>query len=271
MISITFLLQFQSSSSLQEKKYYDFVTKSEILDLSTSGNYQCPDWIDYPISVSKAAGGFLGKNPVICGGHPVDDQCYSISSNAVDFFGVLETARYGAASVTINSSVLWITGGGIRIASSEFVLNNGSILKGPDLPTENSGHAMVNINNTVTMVIGGNLFFTGSSSRTYLYNHVSKNWSSGPDLIQARYDHAAGIVTDEVTLEKILLVAGGDTAGVSSTGALSSTEILLDNAWSSGKHRFQILCIWAMGIVSLGFMISFLNHPKYVIFWCENQ
>ena len=121
-----------------ERKYYDFVTKSEILDLSVSGNYQCPDWIDYPISVSQTTGGLLGKNPVVCGGHPVDDQCYSITSNAVDFLGHLQTARNGAASVTINSSVLWITGGGTPSkASSEFVLFDGSILTGPDLPTEN--------------------------------------------------------------------------------------------------------------------------------------
>ena len=45
--------------------------KSEILDLSNSGNQQCPDWVDYPISVEAASGLLIGEKAIICGGHLV--------------------------------------------------------------------------------------------------------------------------------------------------------------------------------------------------------
>ena len=41
--------------------------KSEIIDLSNSGNQQCPDWVDYPISVYEATGALIGEKAVICG------------------------------------------------------------------------------------------------------------------------------------------------------------------------------------------------------------
>ena len=44
------------------------MTQSEIVDLLLTGNNQCSDWIDYPINIRGATGGFLGNIPVICGG-----------------------------------------------------------------------------------------------------------------------------------------------------------------------------------------------------------
>ena len=46
--------------------------KSEIIDLSELGNYNCPDWVDYPslgvYGVHGATGGLLKSAPVVCGG-----------------------------------------------------------------------------------------------------------------------------------------------------------------------------------------------------------
>ena len=36
--------------------------KSEVLDLSLPGNYECFKWLDYPISVQGAVGGFIGDD-----------------------------------------------------------------------------------------------------------------------------------------------------------------------------------------------------------------
>ena len=63
------------------------------------------------------------------------------------------------------------------------------------------------------------------------YNHNHGNWSDGPKLIKGRYDHAAGIVTDEATLDMIVVVTGG-TDG---SNILNSTEMLLGGVWSIGK------------------------------------
>ena len=53
----------------------------------------------------------------------------------------------------------------------------------------------------------------------------------GTNLMQARYAHAAGIVTDEVTDEHFVVVTGGID---SSYDLLESSEILQDREWVQG-------------------------------------
>ena len=64
------------------------------------------------------------------------------------------------------------------------------------------------------MIIGGNTGIPGDSwydlSRsTFFYNHIKKSWSDGPMLRQGRMLHAAGVVTDEFTNEKLIVATGG--------------------------------------------------------------
>ena len=52
---------------------------------------------------------------------------------------------------------------------------------------------------------------------------------------EARYDHAVGIVTDEATQEKFVVVTGG-----TNLYTLNSTEILINGTFSIGKmYLFQ--------------------------------
>ena len=126
--------------------------------MSISGNYHCPDWIDYPIGVTGASGGLLGETSIICGGgHPYTDKCYEVKADKIEPFAAMTNTRYYAASVEINSITLWISGGfdGYTIlSSSEFIQMNGST-QGPQLPRALYRHAMVNMKNESTMVIGG--------------------------------------------------------------------------------------------------------------------
>ena len=94
---------------------------------------------------------------------------------------------------------------------------------------------MVAINSTCSMVIGGfnfglNWWDISSYASTYFYDHNEKEWINGPNLIQAIYDHAAGIVTDEVSGEDFVAVTGGYH-----NDYLDSTEILQDGEWVKGK------------------------------------
>ena len=97
------------------------------------GNFQCPDWVEYPIDVYYATGGLVGKEAVICGGgFPTTDECYKITANKAVMVGKMNTERYYAASVVINSTTLWVTGGDFEndnyLSSTEFVnLEKGSI------------------------------------------------------------------------------------------------------------------------------------------------
>ena len=50
----------------------------------------------------------------------------------------------------------------------------------------------------------------------------------------------AGIVIDEVTMEKLVIVTGGK--GGFSGGPLDTTEILMDNQWTQG-NLFMWFCL----------------------------
>ena len=54
--------------------------------------------------------------------------------------------------------------------------------------------------------------------------------------MQARIQHAAGIVTDEVTDENFVAVTGGY-----GSGDLDSTEILQDGEWVQGKINDMLI------------------------------
>jgi hypothetical protein len=134
--------------------------------------------------------------------------------------------RENAASIVFNDNTLWVTGGynGVILASTEYVKMTGTML-GPDLPMALEYHAMVAINSTCSMVIGGN----ADSALTFFYDHNDDEWINGPSLIQGRWNHASGIVTDEVTDEHFVTVTGGGFPD------LDSTEILQDGFWVQGK------------------------------------
>ena len=105
---------------------------SEVIDIIDPKN-KCHPLKNFPIQASFATGGLLqNKAPVICGGYTgnIKDsnlKCFiidkSMSSNhSID----LLYERTGSASVVLNNSQLWITGGDPRgpypsQTSSEFV------------------------------------------------------------------------------------------------------------------------------------------------------
>ena len=120
---------------------YNGVTLSEIIDLSCSGYHCCPDWVDYPLDVFGATGGLLEHVPLICGGYSNSqyfDECYKVTSNRAVLVGIMSYKRYGAASVVIDHSTLWVTGGysdipgnnGFFSASTEFINLDGTFSMG---------------------------------------------------------------------------------------------------------------------------------------------
>ena len=66
-----------------------------------------------------------------------------------------------------------------------------------------------------------------------------KVWSTGPSMNHRRVRPAVGIVTDEVTQEKLIVVTGGFQLNSDSlyydTVASKTTEVLFDGVWSMGK------------------------------------
>ena len=214
-------------------------TTSEIKDLSIKGGNKCINWPDFPISVSQAQGGLIKDTVMICGGRyggangEIFDECYSLTAQKATFVTHMSVRRYWAASIVIRNKYLWITGGydggGLYLSSTELVNVHGSIA-GPDLPLGLVDHAMVAVNYSCSMVIGGHKQGSLIAS-TYYYDYINDEWTNGPSLIHRRWYHAAGIVTDEVTNENFVAVTGGYN------GFYLGTEVLYDVEWVEGKRK----------------------------------
>jgi hypothetical protein len=210
----------------------------------------CNNWPDFPISVLGATGGLIGDTVIICGGYASSsvDDCYSLTSEKSTLVTHMSYGRRFAASIVINDNTLWVTGGlsdvcmynvcGWSLVSSEYVTVTGTML-GPDLPTSRFHHAMVAINSTCSMVIGGYSqgYVIISYGSTFYYDHNEGEWVNGPSLMQKRNGHAAGIVTDEVTGEHFVAVTGGHD---SNFDELNSTEILQDGEWVQGRMNYML-------------------------------
>ena len=217
--------------------------------MTVKGGIKCNNWPNFPISVRGATGGLIGDTVIICGGYngPLYvNECYSLTSEKATLVTHMSVGREDAASIVLNDNTLWVTGGyggpdGGWIASTEYVKMTGT-MPGPDLPMALYYHAMVAINNTCSMVIGGedqNLVYSAS---TFYYDHNEGEWTTGPSLMQTRHYHAAGIVTDEVTDENFVAVTGGDNY----FGYLDSTEILQDGNWVQGNINDATMYVYAM-------------------------
>ena len=127
----------------------------------------CKNWPEFPIGVSGATGGLIGDTVIICAG---DDggyvgECYSLTSEKATLVTHMSVRRSGAASIVFNDDALWVTGGfyhlttisveKIEVLNSTEYVTMIKTMPGPDLPMALKGHAMVSINSTCSMVIGG--------------------------------------------------------------------------------------------------------------------
>jgi hypothetical protein len=98
---------------------------------------------------------------------------------------LIET-RFAAASLVLNNSAIWITGGrgyyyGEPLASTEFVsLGYNYTVPGPNLTKALFGHCLISVNDSTALIIGGdsdNSSYRYFSSRDDAY--TSWPYSSG--------------------------------------------------------------------------------------------
>ena len=80
------------------------IRKSEIIDLSYDGaGNQCFDWADYPLDVSRATGGLIEDQVVICGGQNLggsgSSDCYSISGYTSTFITKMSVKRHSESKI----------------------------------------------------------------------------------------------------------------------------------------------------------------------------
>ena len=100
-----------------------------MIDLAIKSDSSCKNWAEFPNDIYGATGGVIKETLVICGGGiPGEsfDECYSLNGKAITIITYMSVKRKYAASLVIDKTKLWITGGwssdtGSRLGSSEFI------------------------------------------------------------------------------------------------------------------------------------------------------
>jgi hypothetical protein len=208
--------------------------KSEVIDLEDASNI-CQNLEDYPFGVEGAVGGLLNQgDPLVCGGYPYTNVCHAV--NQPDQSSEMLEERENSASLTLNSSHLWITGGyndgNGFLQTSEFLSIGQPSVKGPDLPYAVYGHCLVGVNSSTALLCGGGNSDGGMNECHYM-DLEDHSWSQGPSMMTKRGYHSCGIFKSAAHQGRNIVIAAG---GVNSA-YLDSVEFLdpTTNTWNEGK------------------------------------
>jgi hypothetical protein len=218
--------------------------KSEVIDLGDASNI-CQNLEDYPIQVYSAVGGLLNQgDPLVCGGRdPYTNVCYVVNKPGQSSEMLEE--RAWSASLTLNSTHIWITGGYMEtcrrshgdLQTSEFVSIGQPSVKGPDLPYAVYGHCLVGVNSSTALLCGGvnNGQYFNECHYMDLEDH---SWSQGPSMMTKRSWHSCGIFKSAAHQGRNIVIAAG---GYNGAYYLDSVEYLdpTTNTWKEGKHIFR--------------------------------
>ena len=208
------------------------LSDTETIDIGN--NSEPPNYPDHQRRIFGATGGFLNQDFITCGGDDSDEgitnKCYVLGSEGI--FATMMSERKAAASVVLEPEKIWVLGGSnsnsSKLSTTEYIFSDGRNEEGPPMPIALATHAMVKINQSTSILVGGK-GNGGRSKRTWYYNG---KWLEGPDLEIARNILSVGIVRDPVTLQEYVVAAGGFDGTT-----LNKVEImdLQENKWETGN------------------------------------
>jgi hypothetical protein len=152
-----------------------------------------------------------------------------------------------SASLTLNSSHLWVTGGANgneRLQTSEFVSIGQAAVQGPDLPYAVSEHCLVGVNSSTALLCGG---YNGQDifNECHYMDLEDHSWSQGPSMMTKRALHSCGIFKSAAHQGRNIVIAAG---GINNGAYLDSVEMLdpTTNTWNAGKIYLDfnyIICV----------------------------
>ena len=231
----------------------------EVVSLESSAT-TCKNLPDFPAAVFAAIGGTgFKENPIICGGIPASNGCYSLENNEWVSSDSMNSVRFYGAADQLQDGKLLVTGGvGLEVLNSaEILTENGWESNIPSLAVTIYDHCLVTINSTTVMVIGG-IQNHQISGKTFYFNFGDDGWTEGPELKNKRRLHSCGrIRRDKDSQEMSLIVASGYD---SRYNLISSVEVLDEgsNQWRSGPEaplpmrQFQLVTDQNGGVVLIG-------------------
>ena len=219
--------------------HYSITNKTEIIDLINE-DLTCNDLAEFPIDIMGASVSLMDSSPVICGGalfYKATNQCYILNNGTWNLFGNMKDKRYSASSLQLDKSSFQLFGGydldaGSFLNTTEVVFSNGSAIYGPTMPFPLRKFAIGKINETMSLIIGGQTCHD-YSDLTWYYDQVNQTFKPGPTLLKGRICHTAGIVRDQITNQEFVVVVGGQD----SNGIMNSIEMLINGEWEIGKQE----------------------------------
>jgi len=220
------------------------VKATEVLDFSNS-NLTKPSFGEIPETRRRSVGAYLNDQPIICGGDDGSyknayDTCLTFDNSRWSQTHKLTTSRWGASSVILNETTLWILGGvdniinGDTLDSTELInANEENGMPGKELPVAMFGMCAVKYSSEKIFVIGGYSNFNRLDS-VWIFNPENNfNYITGPSLKNRRVGHGCALMKNG---QNYLIVVGGGYNG----DELSSVEILDpsndNNQWTQGPE-----------------------------------
>ena len=222
------------------------IDSTEVVDLSTG----CSMFLsNYPKKLAETTGQFLDDKVIICGGeNPANSECFALQrqTHSFEFFTYMKDTRRTAKSI-VTQGHIWVTGGlggkygeDYRLSSTEYIPRSSNYE--PSLPETVWMHAIVSINSTISMLIGGirktfSNVHDDFSPKTHYFDHQRQTWKDGPSLIDGRNGHTAGVIMDHVTHKQHIAVVGGTNIG----GNCHLVELLFhgETQWQNGIQYFS--------------------------------
>ena len=247
---------------------------SEVIDLLDASNI-CEPLADFQIEASQGVGDLLDNSPLICAAVTSSgdwtNKCFVVGGNN-EVAATLQTERRYAASVKFDDSTLWATGtflkkviclthpfieitGGLTdsegifdetLATTEFVTINGESTYGPELPLGLWGHCIAALDDNSFIVAGGVSGYTIATS--YIYNRLTNEWISGPQMSTDRYLFKCGSFKSEAHGGHNVVVAVGGYS--TQTGMLDTAEVFDPSNPEAG---------WVQSMFSLCFVTIIFN------------
>ena len=219
------------------------LNNTELIDINGDCIAVLPD---YPIKIEGATGVYMDGKVVICGGgSQITNKCYQLKKGDKTFKEVytMKQKRYYARSIVIQGEMLVSGGhnGNTYIGTGEFINNQISKNTEPrnnlQLPEAVHLHAIVSIDQSTFFLIGGDTIKKTYSQKTHFYNHLTGEWTKGPDLLAGRWGHTAGVLIDHKTHSQHIAVVGGFRRGNVNK---NNVELLLHghNFWSKGIFNY---------------------------------
>ena len=153
----------------------------------------------------------------------------------------MKDKRYLGAAINYNNKLHIFGGYNYNNDSiqhtSEIISIDGTVEYGPDLPKAVLFHTITAINETVSILAGGETYANDSSQLAWYFNHETRVFSPGPNLLEGRAEHGSATFVDKVTKAKMPVVTGGHNRYINNGdgSVLSSTELLINGQWQSGK------------------------------------